>query len=340
MKIFAYAANRFHEMTDYLMKNFKDIAYIIFGLVCLCGTLYLIYIPVSGIQMTAKEQALSSTLQFVITTLLSLIFSYFFAKSGVFEKNDPIAEASTEKIVNLSIQIDRLKEFLLSSIEAVESQPASAEMQLSGLKHRVESAAEMSVLLALSNQTFKNDWLGVVSPAMRNKIQQKYKQTSEWISETDKKQKLEKKLEASSGNDALVSEISAQLRETESKIERLSDSIPTATAPIKKIPAVAVNSQTFSEASPTKQLGELSISVLRSVPIATGSGRLDPHMASVPNIKVELKSAPTGFDKDKYKCSPGTGTNYDFNISIKSQESGTPVPVGDYVFSFSAEVTG
>ena len=130
MKFLARAADIFHKMTDYLMKNFKDIAYIIFGLICLSGTLYLIYIPVSGIQMTAKEQALSSTLQFVITTLLSLIFSYFFAKSGVFEKNDPIAEASTEKIVNLSIQIDRLKEFLLSSIEAVESQPESAEAQL------------------------------------------------------------------------------------------------------------------------------------------------------------------------------------------------------------------
>lgn len=338
MKVLARAAKMLHSRIELLMKNFKDIAYVIFGLVCLCGTLYLIYIPVSGTQMTAKEQALSSTLQFVVTTLLSLIFSYFFAKSGVFEKNDPIAEASTEKIVNLSIQIDRLKEFLLSSIEAVESQAASAEVQLSGLKHRVESAAEMSVLLALSNQTFKNDWLGVVSPAMREKIQQKYKQTSEWISETDKKQKLEKKLEASSGNDALVSEISAQLRETENKIERLSGSIPTATAPIKKIPAVAVNSQTFSEASATKQLGELSISVLRSVPIATGSGRLEPRMTSVPNIKVELKSAPVGFDKQQYKCSPGTGTNYDFNISIKSHEPGTPVPVGDYVFTFSAEV--
>lgn len=322
----------------YLMKNFKDIAYIIFGLVCLCGTLYLIYIPISGTQMTAKEQALSSSLQFVITTLLSLIFSYFFAKSGVFERNDPIAEASTEKIVNLSIQIDRLKDFLLSSIEAVESQQASADMQLSGLKHRVESGAEMAVLLALSNQTFKNDWLGVVSPAMRTKIQQKYKDASEWISETDKKQKLEKKLEASSGNDALVSEISAQLRETESKIERLSDRIPTASAPIKKIPAVAVNSQTFSEASTIKQAGELSISVLRSVPIATGSGRLDPHMRSIPKVNVELKSAPEGFDKDKYKCSPGTGTIYDFNISIRSQEYGVLVPVGDYVFTFSAEV--
>lgn len=195
----------------------------------------------------------------------------------------------------------------------------------------------MSVLLALSNQTFKNDWLGVVSPSMRTKIQQKYKETSEWISETDKKQKLEKKLEASSGNEALVNEISAQLRETESKIERLSDSIPTATAPIKKTPAVSVKSQTFTESTPTKQSGELTIAVLRSVPIATGSGRLDPNMTAVPRVQVDLVSAPETLDRDKFKFSPGTGTTFDFNVSIKSQEYGLTVPVGDYVFKFSAE---
>lgn len=325
--------------SGYIVRNLKDIAYIIFGAICLGGTLYLIYIPSSGMQMTAKEQALSSTLQFVITTLLSLIFSYFFAKSGVFEKNDPIAEASAEKIANLSIQIDRLKEFLLSSIDAVESKNDSAELQLNGLKNRIESAAEMAVFLALSNQTFKNDWLGVVSSSMRSKIEEKYKNTSDWINATDKKQKLERKLEASGGNEALVTELASQLRDTELKIERLSTTIPSATIPLKKSPATSVIQQKFIEKSESKQSGTISMMVFRPVPNATGSGKLEPRMATPPSIKATLTSKPPEFDPKKYTIHPGTGTNHDFNISIKSMEPGTPVPIGEYEFSFEAEST-
>ncbi|MGF6091118.1 hypothetical protein [Pseudomonas sp. 18173] len=325
------------KMGGVLVRNLKDVVYFLFGVVCLVGTFYLITLPLTEPQMSPKEQALSSSLQFVITSLLSLIFSYFFAKSGVFEKNDPIAEASAEKIANLSIQIDRLKEFLLSSIDAVESKNDSPEMQLNGLINRIESAAEMAVLLALSNQTFKNDWLGVVSGSMRSKIEQKYKDTSDWIAATDKRQKLEKKIEASEGNDALVAEFAAQLRATELKIEELSNAIPAATVPLKKTLASSVSRQEFTERTGTKQVGTISIAVFRPVPNATGSGKLSPKMVAAPNVTVKLLGAPDEFDRDKFKIHPGTGTNYDFNISIKSQVPGTLVPVGEYEFSFEAE---
>ncbi|WP_434707241.1 hypothetical protein J3P75_14910 [Pseudomonas sp. R1-1] len=325
------------NLVGMLMKNIKDVVYFLFGFFCLIGTFYLITLPLTAQQMLPREQALSSSLQFVITSLLSLIFSYFFAKSGVFEKNDPIAEASAEKIVNLSIQIDRLKEFLLSSIDTVESKDNTHEMQLYGLKNRIESAAEMAVLLALSNQTFKNDWLGVVSGPMRSKIEQKYKDTSDWIAATDKRQKLEKKIEASEGNDALVAELAAQLRATEQKIEELSNSIPAATVPLNKTLASSVSSQDFAERSETKQSGTISIAVHRPIPNATGSGKLSPKMVAAPNLSVNLLAAPEGFERDKYKIHPGTGTNYDFNISIKSKVPGTLVPIGEYEFSFEAE---
>jgi hypothetical protein len=210
-------------------------------------------------------------------------------------------------------------------------------MQLNGLINRIESAAEMAVFLALSNQTFKNDWLGVVSGPMRSKIEQKYKDTSDWITATDKRQKLEKKIEASGGNDALVAEFAAQLRATDQKIEELSNAIPAATVPLKKTLASSVSSQTFTERTGIKQAGRISIAVLRAVPNATGSGKLTPKMVAAPTLKVELLSAPAGFDHAKYKIHPGTGTNYDFNISIKSQVAGTLVPVGEYEFSFEAE---
>ncbi|MDR9876575.1 hypothetical protein RJC98_15395 [Pseudomonas allii] len=318
------------------MKYLKDVVYVIFGLACMVGTFYLIYLPSSGLQMTPKEQSLSAALQFVITTLSSLIFSYFFAKSGVFEKNDPIAEASAEKIVNLSISIDRLKEFLLSSIDSVESKNDSAEVQLNGLKNRIESAAEMAVLLALSNQTFKTDWLGVVSSSMRDKIEQKYLATTEWINATDKRQKLEKKLEASGGNSALAAEIVAQLRTTDLKIESLADTIPSVTVPLKKSPATAVNNQTYSVQDEFKQAGQITVSVFRGVTLATGSGKLSPKMVASPHVEVKLESSPEEFDAGKFKIYPGTGTNYDFNVTIKSIVPGQLVPVGDYVFSFEA----
>jgi hypothetical protein len=64
----------------------------------------------------------------------------------------------------------------------------------------------------------------------------------------------------------------------------------------------------------------------------TGSGRLEPHMVGVPEVRATVTSAPSG-------CPPldvrrATGTTFDFNVHVRPIESGRTLPVGHYVVQY------
>ena len=102
-------------------------------------------------------------------------------------------------------------------------------------------------------------------------------------------------------------------------------------------PAVSTR-QAFSGGNEEHQSGTLYITVLRQTYTATGSGKLSPHMRAKPWLNIQLQSAPPEFNSDTTKYTCGTGTTFDFNITLKSIEYGVPLPMGEYVFAYEARI--
>jgi len=98
--------------------------------------------------------------------------------------------------------------------------------------------------------------------------------------------------------------------------------------------AVEVLSQDVSSASGDYQSGILTIRLRRPVKNFTGSGHFNPVMDGPPDVSVSLISAPNELPSNSIRS--GTGTNYDFNIHIKSDVQEELLPVGEYIFEYSA----
>ena len=99
-------------------------------------------------------------------------------------------------------------------------------------------------------------------------------------------------------------------------------------------PAIEKLEQNVHEASEYVNRGTIQVRLLRPVYNFTCSGQLEPHMAESPSVYVELSQAPE--KTPAYKIGAGTGTDFDFNAHIKSAEYGVALPVGTYLFEYSA----
>jgi hypothetical protein len=61
-------------------------------------------------------------------------------------------------------------------------------------------------------------------------------------------------------------------------------------------------------------------------------------MVAVPHMEVRLVQGPIGANVDAILIRPGTGTTFDFNITMKSMEYGVHLPLGTFVFEYRARV--
>lgn len=98
--------------------------------------------------------------------------------------------------------------------------------------------------------------------------------------------------------------------------------------------AVEVLSQDVISASEAYHSGTITIRLRRPVKNFTCSGHFDPVMDGTPEINVALISAPS--DLPNSSIGAGTGTNYDFNIHLKSEIQKELLPIGEYTFDYSA----
>jgi hypothetical protein len=85
-------------------------------------------------------------------------------------------------------------------------------------------------------------------------------------------------------------------------------------------------------ATEEENYGLLEIELLREVRNLTGSGRLEPRMARVPQVRATVTEAPPG-------CPPldvdgATGTTFDFNVHVRPIERGQTMPIGRYVVEY------
>lgn len=91
--------------------------------------------------------------------------------------------------------------------------------------------------------------------------------------------------------------------------------------------------QNVEFSSETTNIGIIECFLTREVPFFTVSGKFKPRMLSSPNIDVELITAPVNISLEPHA---NTGTTHDFNIHMGSRYNQNLLPVGEYVFKYTA----
>lgn len=81
--------------------------------------------------------------------------------------------------------------------------------------------------------------------------------------------------------------------------------------------------------------GEIILELRRPLWNFTVSGRLNPIMHSIPTLEVEVLESPE--QTPLHRINGRTGTVYDFNINLVSNNKVENFPVGRYVFSYKAK---
>lgn len=275
---------------------------------------------------------------FTCSTVITWVVSSWFSRKESNEKIDTIAERSFEKMAMLTLQIERAKKFLVDTIKLSQSEAdkIDAGAGLLAYKHRINGSIATLDQISTSNDTFRADWLGVVSPEM--------------------KQTLTDKVEALASLPAVVSELSrgqsdvseaGVIGEFEKKVEnveravagagRLIDELKSRKNRKNKDPVAEIIQAPLLDGTPFLQRGTLKISVQRLTFRATGTGALNPHMHSSPQVIVKLTSWPDTASAETLRYPVGVGTNFNFNVGLRSGIAGVSLPLGDYVFEYEAK---
>lgn len=312
-----------------MMKHIRLVALGFAGLMLLGGAGYSLYLTATLTEITARESALLSVLLFILSVLATWFFSHIYgllvSRASLEEKIDTIAVQSSEKIMNLSTQLWRLEQFASSAVDDAHDEEDGARVALL-LENRLFAISHLARSIRSSNNTFLSDWKGVVSPAVKQEIENQAKSQADIINayaEID---------EARAGRSALTDElaITPRIEAALKRIEEQKAQLPAAVTPDRPAtvaPAVAAV-QHSENATDRKAEGTIDLHVLRPVYTVTGSGRFIPELAQVMGIWVELISSPDPSIEIAVRA--GSGTTFDFNVHLKSMKYGVRLPPGLY----------
>lgn len=98
-------------------------------------------------------------------------------------------------------------------------------------------------------------------------------------------------------------------------------------------PAVRVQQET-DFAGTSSNSGRLKISIVRPVKNFTGTGRFDPNLSNSPEVRVRLVESPDNAPSVRVRGK--TGTTFDFNVHVHSNDHGRMLPVGEYLLEYQA----
>ena len=174
------------------------------------------------------------------------------------------------------------------------------------------------VILVTSEQ--KEDWWekksGKILSARRELLQEAFEEMGHrvFIYHTERFLKFYQERTAGKPNEKVLEEIrEVSLRERE--------------------PAVKVVQEVdFSDLQENK--GRLRVTLSRSVRNFTASGRFDPTMSLAPSLRADLLSGPS--EMPQIILRSNTGTTFDFNIHVHSDERAKQLPEGEYILEYDA----
>jgi len=154
----------------------------------------------------------------------------------------------------------------------------------------------------------------------------------------EKFEDLEEKLQASKGGES--PEISNEISQLKEQINDLNVGVRQVQVRslfpgVKKEDTEIEHSQFISLTESHKQEGQINITLNKSIPYATATGKFKPRLSTVPDLDVKLVNSPYEND-DEVKFSKGVGTPKDFNIHLSGK--GEPLKMGNYIFEYVATI--
>jgi hypothetical protein len=322
----------------------KGAVLVLLTLACLIGALSMIWLSyAAGPTPSPREGLYKDVIMLILSLIASVIIGYWFARFSNLEKVDTIAERSTEKMVLLSLQLDDLRTYLedTEQIALSELPRGTTAGALNAYRHRTQAAAHLISTLANSNETFRGDWLGVVSARMRQEIEQKYENLRRYFeaNHTLRGRSSGGEQGHTNSRENAPDTVAQEILEAQQTIEQIRKDLPITvhtSPPVGQVQAVAVKQETGNLLTNKSQEGEITLTVIRDAFMITGTGKLTPKMISKPYIKLDLVSSPEPYTRERWHYTVGVGTNFDFNIKLKSNMYGTPLATGDYKFRYLA----
>jgi hypothetical protein len=320
------------DMWNFLRSNVKSLIMVsVASMSVVCVGLLMLFLGKPGI--SNSEILLSNLLIFILTTVISIIVSFYFSKTSNAEKIDTIAQASVDKMVALSIELKSLRDYVDKSQKSINSDIDQKKLDLKAsrtvIDHNMIAISEMLFTLYSSNEVLRGDWLGIVSPATRAKIERKYAQLNKLFDDLNFVESLSDKSDISADESEKFREKLKDIRETEKSLQLVPNVLS------RTSPAVRVE-QFIEKVEDDHHTGQLVIEVIRETYIATGTGKIQPNFQGIPSVWAELVTAPSGLVVGTdLSVSAGCGTVFDFAVTIKSIKLNVFLQKGRYVFNYS-----
>jgi hypothetical protein len=238
----------------------------------------------------------------------------------------------------LTLQIERAKKFLVDTIKLSQSD-AEKSNDASGMlayKHRINGSIATLDQISTSNDTFRADWLGVVSPAMKQTLLDKIEALATLPSVVSELSRTQ--LDGNSSEEEAFDKKVETVGKAVTGAGRLIDELKAKKSP--RVPVADIEQSASLENTETFQAGTLMISVKRLTYRATGTGALNPRMLVNPDVTVKLVKWPQTTQPESVRYPVGVGTNFNFNIGLHSGIAGVSLALGDYIFEYEARADG
>lgn len=296
------------------MKNLISGASILIVIICLVWTSQL-----SGVE--TREGLLISIILAIASSVVSWAISSHYSKETLKAENtkliDRIGEQSSEKILNQSKQLYSIEQYLDEKQNTLLEKDLSPEGAIF-----LESTRNMIRLVRSSNNTYLNDWAGVVSETVKENILKQRNAQSQLFEDIN-----------------LINKVSPEKRgELEDKIEKASQDLPSYLVPVSALKEnhASILDHEIIENRSNKKTGIIKILLSEDCYKGHVVGKFESLFETPPSKQSSsiLKSASNG---QQINVFAKTGTVHDFHVGLKSLEYNVPLKQGVYEIEYNFE---
>ncbi len=271
--------------------------------------------------VASREGLLISIILSIASAVVSWMISSHYANATLTEENtkliDRIGAQSSEKILNQSKQLYSLEQYLDEKYEELMDQDMPGETII-----YLESVRHMIRLIRSSNDTYVNDWAGVVSDNVKSEILKQRNAQSQLFVDISRMN--------------FVSP--AQRSELEEKIEKTSRDLPSYLVPKSnlKINHAIISQNNIIEDKENLKRGRLKILLSEDSFKGHVVGKFKTPFITPPENSVSTLVSPA--NGKKISVYAKTGTVHDFHVGIKSDELNVPLAKGEYEVEYTFEL--
>lgn len=296
------------------MNKTISVASIVIIIICLIWTSQL-----QGIE--TREGLLISIILAIASAAISWTVTSHYSKKTLSEENtrliDRIGAQSSEKILNQSKQLYSVEQYLDDKQNKLIEREISQEAAI-----YLESTRNMIRLIRSSNNTYLNDWAGVVSENVKLEIVKLRNAQSQLFEDI-----------------SLINFVAPDKRsELEEKIEKNSQELPSYLVPSSnlKINHASIIEHLILENTDTIKKGKLKILISEDCYKGHVVGKFETPFLLPPQKSYSTLVLPSN-NEQKIHVFAKTGTVHDFHVGLKSNEFNIPIKQGIYEVEYTFE---